>query len=158
MSEIKIKKISYLDTFSIRNEILRPGKPIETCFFLGDDHKETIHFGLFKDKKLIGVASCFKVNNDNFKETIQFQLRGMAVLTNYQGSGYGRIFLQEICRLVQKESADLLWFNAREAAVGFYKRLGFSILGDAFEISEIGTHFVMCKYFVVKNSSFIDKI
>ena len=148
MSEIKVKKITYLDTFPVRSAVLRQGKPIETCFFLGDDAEDTTHFGLFKGNKLIGVASIFKFNNEYFEQKNQFQLRGMAVLNEYQGFGFGNIILEEVCKFVFTKNTDVLWFNARENAVRFYKNFGFSTFGNSFEIPEIGTHFLMFKYFV----------
>jgi predicted GNAT family N-acyltransferase len=149
MSEIKVKKITYLETFPVRSAVLRQGKPIETCFFLGDDDQETIHFGLFHENNLIGVASIFKIRNENFEQNIQFQLRGMAVLSEYQGLGCGNLILEEVCAFLQTKKAEVLWFNARENAVPFYQNFGFSVLGNFFEIPEIGTHFVMYKFFVV---------
>ena len=149
MSEIKVKKITYSDTFPVRSAVLRQGKPIETCFFLGDDDKDTTHFGLFNDEKLIGVASVFKVSNEKFDKKQQFQLRGMAVLNEYQGLGFGNVLLDEVCKFVTTKNADVLWFNARENAVKFYQNFGFSVLGDSFEIPEIGLHSLMFKYFVV---------
>ena len=107
------------------------------------------YFGLFVNDNLTGVASVFKVNNNNFDKNKQFQLRGMAVLDGFQGLGYGNLILEEVCKFVEAENADVLWFNAREKAVPFYQNFGFSILGNSFEIPEIGTHFVMFKYFVV---------
>ncbi len=149
MNKIKVKKITYLETFPVRSAVLRQGKPIETCFFLGDDANDSTHFGLFVNDNLTGVASVFKVNNDNFDKNMQFQLRGMAVLDGFQGLGYGNLILEEVCKFVKAENADVLWFNAREKAVPFYQNFGFSILGNSFEIPEIGTHFVMFKLFVV---------
>lgn len=149
MSNIMVKKITYLDTFPVRSAVLRQGKPIETCFFYGDDEKETTHFGLFNAEKLIGIASVFYVKNEIFKQNIQFQLRGMAVLTEYQGLGYGKIILKEICTFVKTKKADVLWFNARENAVPFYQNIGFLKSGKPFEIPDIGTHFLMFKHFIV---------
>jgi predicted GNAT family N-acyltransferase len=149
MNKIIVKKITYLDTFPVRSAVLRQGKPLETCFFLGDDAEETTHFGLFQDEKLIGVASVFKVNNENFDQNNQFQLRGMAILSEYQGLGFGNLLLKEVCKFVEAKNAEVLWFNARESAIKFYQNFGFSVLGDSFEIPEIGMHFVMFRYFVV---------
>lgn len=149
MSEIKIKTIPYSDTFSVRSAVLRKGKPIETCFFLGDDANSTIHFGLFIDENLIGVASVFKVKNENFDKENQFQLRGMAVLEAFQGLGYGNLILNEVCTFVETKKGEILWFNARENAIQFYQNFGFSVQGDSFEMPNIGTHFLMFKYFVV---------
>lgn len=149
MNDIRVEKITYLDTFPVRSAVLRQGKPIETCFFLGDNEEQTTHFGLFYGKKLVGVASVFSTANHIFKQNLQFQLRGMAVLSDYQGKGFGTIILKEICTFVETKKADVLWFNARENAVPFYQNLGFLTSGSAFEIPEIGTHFLMFKHFVV---------
>ena len=73
----------------------------------------------------------------------------MAVLSKYQGMGFGRVIMDEICKLVVSKNAGVLWFNARETAVKFYQNFGFSVSGDAFEIPEVGTHFVMFRHFVV---------
>lgn len=148
MTEIKVKKITYSDTFPVRSAVLRQGKPIETCFFVGDDAQNTIHFGLFLENNLVGVASVFKSTSINFDKKSQFQLRGMAVLSAYQGFGFGAVILEEVCKFVAENKGEVLWFNAREKAVAFYQNFGFSVLGNAFEIPEIGTHFLMYKYFI----------
>lgn len=148
MSKIKVKKITYSDTFPIRSAVLRQGKPIETCFFLGDTADDTTHFGLFYEKNLIGIASVYKVKNEIFEQKNQFQLRGMAVLRDYQGLGFGNKILAEVCTFVASNDGDVLWFNARENAMKFYQNYGFSIQCGPFEIPEIGTHFVLFKCFV----------
>lgn len=149
MNNIEVKKIKFSDTFSIRSAVLRPGKPIESCFFLGDDAIETTHFGLFLNTNLIGVASVFKEKNQNFDKNSQFQLRGMAVLETFRGLGYGNLILEKVSNFVKSEKSGVLWFNARESAVSFYQNSGFSIQGNSFEIHEIGTHFLMFRYFNV---------
>ena len=42
-----ILPIDNTQTYLIRQEVLRKGKPIETCHFDGDTEKNTIHFGFF---------------------------------------------------------------------------------------------------------------
>ena len=148
MSKIEVRKITYSETFSVRSTVLRPGKPITTCFFLGDDADDTTHFGLYLDKKLLGVASVFKSENENFEQKNQFQLRGMAVLSECQGFGFGKVILEKVCKFVETKKAAVLWFNARENAIQFYQNYGFSSLGSTFEIPEIGTHILMHRYFI----------
>jgi UDP-2,3-diacylglucosamine pyrophosphatase LpxH len=63
--------------------------------------------------------------------------------------GFGNLILEEVRNFVKAQNAQLLWFNARENAVKFYQNSGFLLHGDAFEIPEIGTHFVMYTCFVV---------
>lgn len=147
MDKISIKKINYLDTFPVRSAVLRQGKPMETCSFLGDEAVGTTHFGLYIENNIIGVASVFTSNNENFDNKNQYQLRGMAILEAYQNTGFGKLLIEEIFNFIESNQVELLWFNARETAVPFYEKLGFIKTGSSFGIPEIGTHFLMYRYF-----------
>ena len=142
---MEIKKINSIDTYPVRHEVLRKGKPIETCQFKGDDDENTIHFGLYQNERLIGIISIFKEKNDLFSETNQFQIRGMAVLEAFQGKGFGAELVKEAENHCINLNTKLIWFNARENAVSFYKKLDYKIIGDSFLIPDVGIHFVMYK-------------
>lgn len=142
---MEIKKINSIETYPVRHEILRKGKPIESCQFSGDDDKSTTHFGFFLEDKLIGIISIFREKNTFFSESNQFQIRGMAVLEEFQGKGFGAELVKEAENHCINLSADLIWFNAREKAVLFYEKLNYKIIGDSFLIPEVGIHFVMFK-------------
>lgn len=60
MNKIDIKRITADETYPLRHAILRYGKPLETCFFDGDNLDTTKHFGAFKDSKLVGVVSYYE--------------------------------------------------------------------------------------------------
>ena len=140
-----VKKITVADTYSVRQEVLRKGKPIETCHFDGDYLDTTNHFGIFNNEDLIGVVSVYKTNTILFSEKTQFQIRGMAVLENFQGKGFGEQLLKVAEDFCWEEKAAVIWFNAREKAVSFYRKSGYETIGDAFDIPDVGTHFVMFK-------------
>ena len=142
---MEIKKINSIDTYPVRHEVLRKGKPIETCQFKGDDDENTIHFGLYQNERLIGIISIFKEKNDLFSETNQFQIRGMAVLEEFQGKGFGAKLVKEAENHCINLNTNLIWFNARENAVPFYKKLNYIIIGDSFLIPDVGIHFAMYK-------------
>ena len=142
---MEIKKINSIDTYPVRHEVLRKGKPIETCQFKGDDDENTVHFGLYQNERLNGIISIFKEKNDLFSETNQFQIRGMAVLEAFQGKGFGAELVKEAENHCISLNTDLIWFNARENAVPFYKKLNYIIIGDSFLIPDVGIHFAMYK-------------
>jgi len=142
---MEIKKISSIETYPIRHKVLRKEKPIETCQFKGDDDENTTHFGLFLEDKLVGIISIFKENNNLFPESKQFQIRGMAVLEEFQGKGFGAELVKEAENHCINLNTDLIWFNAREKAVPFYEKLNYKITGDSFLIPDVGIHFVMYK-------------
>ena len=143
-----IKIISALDTFLVRKPVLRPNKNIDSCRFVGDDLKTTIHFGYYNDEKIVGVASLFELKNINFDVINQYQLRGMAVLNDYQKLGIGEKLMNYCENHSVKKNINLIWFNARISAVPFYEKLGYQKFGNLFIIPEIGDHLVMFKLFV----------
>lgn len=142
---IILKKITALATYPVRHPVLRKGKPIETCSFDNDDNPTTKHFGLFDNEELKGVVSVFEKKNPLFNKVKQFQIRGMAVLENAQGYGFGKLLMLEAEKYCKAENEAIIWFNARENAVGFYENLGYRISGTSFDIAGIGIHYVMFK-------------
>ncbi len=140
-----VKKINSTTTFQVRQPVLRPGKPVESCIFEGDDLETTTHLGLYNNSKLAGIVSIFASCHKLFPQVGQFQLRGMAVLDEFQKKGYGERLVSEAECCIKEQNGSLIWFNAREAAVDFYKKMGYEIVGDAFDIPTIGIHFVMKK-------------
>lgn len=144
-NHLHIKIISAKETYPVRHPILRTGRPLEDCHFEGDDSDNTFHLGLFDKEKLIGVASFFKNTNPKFDTANQYQLRGMAILSSYQGIGLGKMILQYGENELINNSTSLIWCNAREIAVSFYEKLHYKKIGEPFYIKNIGLHYVMFK-------------
>jgi GNAT superfamily N-acetyltransferase len=142
---IKIKNIRAEDTYSVRLAVLRKGKTLSSCLFEGDKLTSTIHFGLFVNKELVGILSLFENNFGNFTNKHQFQIRGMAVLEDYQKKGFGNLLVSKAEEYAKTRKDSLIWFNARETAIGFYHKVGYQIINNSFIIEDIGTHYVMYK-------------
>ena len=140
-----IKNISSLETYSVRQPVLRAGKPIKSCQFDGDDLPYTKHFGIYNEEKLVGVVSVFNKINNTFNCPNQFQIRGMAILSEYQKSGFGEKLLHHCEAYIKSQNGTLIWFNARESAVSFYEKSNYTKVGALFSIPEIGPHFLMKK-------------
>ncbi|MDX6188928.1 GNAT family N-acetyltransferase [Flavobacterium sp. FlaQc-52] len=140
-----IKEIPSKETYIVRQPVLRKGKPIESCVFDGDDLETTHHFGLFTDESLVGIISLFTKINTTFAEKNQAQIRGMAVLDTHQKKGIGEALVKHCEAYCVENQVDLIWFNARTAAVGFYKKMNYQTEGEAFEITDVGEHYLMYK-------------
>ena len=138
-----IKQITSRETFPVRHPVLRPGKPVESCIFDGDDLPSTIHLGVFNDDRAVGVLSIFEMKTPLLDGEKQFQLRGMAVLPEYQKKGLGELLMQGAEDTIAAKGGKAIWFNAREVAVGFYEKMGYAITGEPFSIGDIGIHHVM---------------
>lgn len=71
----------------------------------------------------------------------------MAVLFEYQGQGLGKELLLAGEKELQKTcEKPLLWFNARESAVDFYSKFGYSKIGEPFMIPNVCVHIVMFRF------------
>lgn len=75
----------------------------------------------------------------------------MAILEKFQGNGFGNIILDYGEQFMKNKKANITWCNAREIAVNFYQKNGYKIIGDAFDIKDIGIHYTMYKVLNGKN-------
>jgi ribosomal protein S18 acetylase RimI-like enzyme len=141
----EIKEISAFETIIVRHPVLRFEKPIETCRFEGDDLPTTSHFGLFYEDQLSAVISVFEEKSILFFEENQFQIRGMAVLEQHQKKGFGEALLKYCENQIRNNRVEIIWFNARQTAIGFYEKYQYQKIGDGFEIADIGIHYVLFK-------------
>ncbi len=141
---LKIKKIKSIETYTVRHLVLREGRPIEDCKFNDDDSPNTFHLGLFIKNDLLGVVTYLKNNLESLSGA-QYQLRGMAVLKDYQKRGFGNLLIKKGEAIIKQEKGTIIWCNVREIAVNFYKKNEFKIIGKPFVIPKIGLHYVMYK-------------
>ena len=69
----------------------------------------------------------------------------MAVLKCFQGKGLGYTLLNYAENFLKEKNVKIIWCNAREIALDFYKKNGYRIMGNPFNIGDIGLHFTMYK-------------
>ena len=144
---MKVLRISAQDTYPIRSKMLfRGDNPNESCQFKGDDEDQTFHLGAFIDGQLVSVASMYFEKHPDIEEPYQYQLQGMATLVEHQYKGLSSALLQVAFPIVKQNFCHLVWCNAREEAIGFYKQVGFEGIGDLFDIPPVGKHLLMVKY------------
>ena len=143
---IVITEIKAEDTYPIRKVVLREGMTL-SHEMNGDHDAETLHLGLFESGELVCIGSFMKTSKEIFKGS-QFQLRGMASVKKAQGKGFGKLLLDEAEKTLKNQGVEILWCNARTVALGFYKKLGYQLVGNVFQVEQVGPHFVMFKKLV----------
>ena len=141
IAEVRI--ITARETLPLRQTVLRPGRPLAAARWPGDDAPATRHFGAFRDERLLGIASLFLATMPGQTEVPAWQLRGMATAPEARGMGLGRALVSACVAYAREKGARLVWCNARTPAVGFYRKLGFEIVGGEFEIPDVGPHYRM---------------
>ncbi|HVS68097.1 MAG TPA: GNAT family N-acetyltransferase [Mycobacteriales bacterium] len=112
----------------LRMAVLRPDQPLVPADY--DERPDTRHVAAFAGGTVVGCASVFPSPYD--AEPRAWQLRGMAVAPDLQGSGIGAQVLLGAVDVVRDSRAPLLWANARVTALGFYERLGFEVHGEEY--------------------------
>lgn len=152
---MNIRALSAAETRPLRSEVLRPGQPPASLVYPGDDVPGSFHAGAVVDGDIVGIATVYpepmpldvdmRLPDPTLDPSNAFRLRGMATRATLQGSGLGRAVLMRCIDHARASGAEVLWCNARVSALGFYQRLGFETIGDAFDITGIGPHFVMWK-------------
>ncbi|TXD37230.1 GNAT family N-acetyltransferase [Lujinxingia vulgaris] len=131
----------------LRTRVLRAHFPAgQLAHFEGDDLPHTHHFAAWAGDEVVGVLSLFQ-NPMPGDSQPAWQLRGMAVAPELQGQGVGGRLLEHA--LTRQALADptltLVWCNARQRAVPFYERHGFTIVSPLFEIEGVGPHHRMAR-------------
>lgn len=141
-----VRRIGAQQTWPLRQSVLRPGRPEAEVIFAGDDLEATTHWGAFDEKgEVVAIASLYRAPKPGTREPA-WQLRGMASDTKARGLGYGAAVLAACLEYIRTYEPDaLVWCNAREGAAEFYRRYGFSIDGEVFDIPTVGPHFVMSR-------------
>lgn len=135
MTNFKIQEILANDCYPIRKKVLRPHQIDSKVVFDNDDDHLSFHMGAFCNRKLIGVISILHDSPDIFR------LRGMAIATEFQGQGVGKLLITRALALMPTNS--ILWCNARSHVIKFYQNFGFEIAGEEFTIKDTGPHVKM---------------
>ncbi len=146
-----VRAITPVEVRQLRHAVLRPFDPPEKLVYAGDDAPDTLHAGAFVGGELVGIASVCReampvgTDSPGSAEGGAWRLRGMATVPAVRGTGLGRALLESCFDHIREQGGDLLWCNARVAALGFYERMGFAAQGEEFEIVPIGPHYVMTR-------------
>ena len=139
--KVEITSIEVSKCYPLRHEMLRRGKPLETCYFDGDNSEGTFHLGAIVDKEIIGIISIYEKDLIQFKNSKGAQFRGIAVALKHQRKGVA----SKLINCAEKETKKrmnpkYIWLNGRISANNLYLGRGFDIIGDPFEINTIGIH------------------
>ena len=150
-SQPVVKLIRAEETLDLRCRILRPGQSLDLCRYPEDDLPTSFHLGIFDDGKVICNGTFIQQGHAHFPTArLPYRLRGMASDKEYQRHGLGKTLLKEALVHLKQKNCDLLWFNARVSAEGFYEKLGYQKIDEIFDIPTIGPHKVMYQWLHTK--------
>jgi GNAT superfamily N-acetyltransferase len=132
------------EILALRHAVLRPGRPLDTARFAGDDEMTTVHVGVFDGTCAVGCATVMWRPLDDGEHALQ--LRGMATAPDRAGQGIGRAVLRYIEDDVARAAGmRVLWCNARTSASGFYAGAGWKLASTVFDVPDVGPHVRMIR-------------
>jgi len=137
-----VKRITSAETLPLRSAVLRNNKPLAECILPTDETAGIFHLGYFLEDQLICIGTFFPEDYRGYGPG-GFRLRGMATDPLFTGKGFGADLIKFAIDELTSVQASYIWCNARSTAVGFYKKLGFEVISEEFEVPGIGPHFDM---------------
>ena len=138
IKQIDFASKEYHQMINLRTELLR--KPLGLVFAKEelDREKNDILIGAFEEDKMLGCCLLTKMDKNNVR------LRQMAVQNNLQGKGIGASMMNFAENIARDYGYKKIVMHARKTAIGFYEKLGYTVIGS--EFTEISIpHFIMEK-------------
>jgi len=111
----------------LRSAVLR--EPLNLSFTSEELAKEEdqLHFGLFEPAdNLVACVVAVKLSPTDAR------IRQMAVSPGHQRRGVGKRLMNDLEAQLRSRGFTNLVLHARSSAVGFYEKLGYAVVGDAF--------------------------
>jgi len=132
-------------TSELRRAVLRPTWPIGVLMH-GDAEPGAVHLAArTSDGTVVGACVVIPRPCPAFPdEAAAWQLRGMATAEAMRGTGVGTALTGAAVAAVLARDGRLLWCDARETAIDFYRARGFTGTGEVYAHPETGApHLLM---------------
>ena len=133
-NKLKIEIVKWIDEYAlltiIREKVFIEEQKVTSQLEWDGMDKDAIHFLAFKDKKAVGCARAFVMQN-------RMQLGRMAVLREYRGEGIGSALIETAITLAKLNQLSGIYIRAQCHAIDFYKKFGFEVTSDMYLDAEI---------------------
>jgi predicted GNAT family N-acyltransferase len=97
------------------------------------------HFALYSHGMLQAIARLDQVDEN------ASQVRFVAVESHLQGNGIGQQLMQAVETACAEQKVGKLVLHARDYAVNFYEKLGYTLIGPSYKLFDVLQHYLMEK-------------
>lgn len=97
------------------------------------------HFALYENEKLMAVARLDSIDAE------VCQARFVAVEQAVQGKGFGKQIMIALEEMGKAQGHALMLLHARDYAVDFYSKLGYTLVGPSYKLFDVLQHYQMEK-------------
>ena len=127
------------DYYDLRYRVLR--KPLNQP--LGSEKNEGDitgeHFALYENGHLKAIARL------DISEPKIAQVRFVAVESDTQGKGYGKLIMTATEEKAKKDGNEKMILHARDYAVKFYEKLNYQLIEKSYKLFDVLQHYLMEK-------------
>ncbi len=127
-----VQQLNIEEIMELRVRVLRKDTPVTHATYPEDSYLDVVHLGIARDGHVIGTSTWFTKECPERLGIPAMQLKGMAVDDSLQTSGIGRQLIDAGLALATERGAHIVWARARDSAIGFYEKCGFTVVGDGF--------------------------
>lgn len=122
-----------------RQAWLRPMQSVEACVFEGDVASDADHLVARLDGEIVGIASVVPSARPRGPENGR-RIRMVGVAPAHRGKGIG-VELTAACvgRAVARGASEV-WLSSRAHLVGWYRAMGFDVVGPEYDKPPVGPH------------------
>lgn len=142
---MNVQVVDAAATSELRRAILRPTWPAGTRMH-GDDEPGAVHLAAIgADGTVVGACVLIPRPCPAFPDEARaWQLRGMATDERARGTGVGTALTAAAEAAVRERGGRLIWCDARQTAIDFYRARGFTGTGEIYAHPETGApHLLM---------------
>lgn len=126
------------DYYDLRYRVLREPLGQERGSEKNDGDTTGIHFALYDNGTLKAIARLDETDQQGVA-----QVRFVAVETDQQGKGYGAEIMEAVEENSQERGDHKMILHARDYAVDFYKKLGYTIVEKSHLLFGVLQHYLM---------------
>lgn len=126
------------DYYDLRYRILRQPLGKERGSERNDGDVTGVHFALYDNGALKGIARLDKTDEPGVA-----QVRFVAVESDQQGKGYGAEIMEAVEESSLQRGDHKMILHARDYAVDFYLKLGYSIVEKSYKLFDVLQHYLM---------------
>jgi predicted GNAT family N-acyltransferase len=130
MNDVRFRLIAhgspaYREAVHLREEVLRKGLSLPFTAEELASEAEQLHVAGYREEML--CATCVLV-----PQGARFKMQRVAVIPHLQGKGIGSALLAFCENQVQKRGGASVYCHARDTAIAFYRKHGFTPIGEMF--------------------------
>ncbi len=134
-----IHRVRAEDTRALRRRVLRPHQRLDELVDPGEEDPSTVFFAAHRGEEVVGTAALYREPLPGEAAAAR-RIRAMATAPEVRGQGVGELLLEACLDRARDDGATVVWCNARLGAVGFYRRYGFAVVSEPFDVEGIGPH------------------